>query len=134
MYLVHDTSLPYLGHRPHGMTNARAATKLGAISIHEKARRGGLGAVAPSCVIQLTNYCYSPAEIQQVASAANSGALSQGGLQALVSGFIDPGALSCFLAADPGAAPGGSGLTGWLGQNAGMVAIFAIAILALSKK
>lgn len=136
MYLVHDTSLPYLGHRPHGMTNPRAATHLGAWTIHEKARMGHLGAFSPADVAALSNACLSPTQIQQVVGASQSGALSDAGYQAIVSGFIDPGALSCFLAADPGAPAGspGSGLTGWLSQNAGMIAIFAIAVVALSKK
>ena len=136
MYLVHDTSLPYLGHRPHGMTAPRAATGLGALTIHEKARMGRLGAAGPADVSALANACLTPTQIQQVLSANQSGALSAGGYQAIVSGFIAPCALSCFLAADPGAPAGssGSGMTGWLSQNAGMLAIFAVAIIALSKK
>jgi hypothetical protein len=134
-YTVADTTNLYLGHRPHGMTDPRAATKLGAYTIHEKVRRGHLGAVSPSCVTQLLNYCYSPTQIQQVLGANQSGALSPGGYQAIVSGFIDPSSLSCFLAADPGAsAGGGSSLSAWLSQNAGMLAILTVAVVALSRK
>lgn len=44
-------------------------------------------------------------QIQQITSAHQSGALSDAGYQAIVSGFISPDDLVDFLAADPGAAP-----------------------------
>jgi len=44
-------------------------------------------------------------QIQQITSAHQSGALSDAGYQAIVSGFISPDELVDFLAADPGAAP-----------------------------
>lgn len=45
-------------------------------------------------------------QIQAIMSAHQSGALSDGGYQALVSGFVGPDALADFLAADPGAPEG----------------------------
>lgn len=52
----------------------------------------------------LANVGFSSAQISQILSAYQSGALSDGGYQALVSGFVDPSQLEDFLAADPGAA------------------------------
>jgi hypothetical protein len=46
---------------------------------------------------------FNSLQIQQIVQAHQSGALSDAGYQALVSGFISPDDLSDFLAADPGA-------------------------------
>lgn len=46
---------------------------------------------------------FNSAQIQQIMSAYQSGALSAGGYQALVSGFVSPDDLADFMAADPGA-------------------------------
>lgn len=46
---------------------------------------------------------FNSAQIQQIMSAHQSGALSDGGYQALVSGFVSPDDLADFMAADPGA-------------------------------
>lgn len=46
---------------------------------------------------------FNSLQIQQIMSAHQSGALSDGGYQALVSGYISPDDLAAFMAADPGA-------------------------------
>ena len=46
---------------------------------------------------------FNSLQIQQIQSAYASGALSDAGYQAIVSGFIPPDQLADFMAADPGA-------------------------------
>lgn len=46
---------------------------------------------------------FNSAQIQQITSAHQAGALSDGGYQALLSGFVGPNDLADFMAADPGA-------------------------------
>lgn len=54
-------------------------------------------------ILDLSNYGFSDTQINDVASAYDSGALSDSGLNQILSGNVSPGSLGDFMAADPGA-------------------------------
>lgn len=69
----------------------------------------GLGQPYSGDAQALASYGYSPDQITQVFAAHQSGALSDAGYNAIISGYVPPEQLAGFLDQDPGASAGGSG-------------------------
>lgn len=99
-YVNYSRPLSQIGFRPMRVTHPAQAAALSGIGSlgDDSATLAGLG--------------FSSAQISQILSAYQSGALSDGGYQALVSGFVDPSQLADFLAADPGATTTAAAATG----------------------
>src|SRR5215475_6320698 len=86
-------------HRPWSKVGFRL---IGATTPAHAAALSGIGSLGDD-TSTLANYGFTSAEIAQITSAHQSGALSDAGYQQLVSGTVDPSQLGDFLAADLGA-------------------------------
>lgn len=114
-----------------GMGQSHPFTRRGGWPLH------GLGDLNAD-VTAMANEGYTAAQIQQVVSAHTGGSLSDAGYNAIVSGFVSPSQLAAFLDQDPGQAPaasaggpGGNWGT-WIQQNAGMITLAVVAVVAFS--
>jgi hypothetical protein len=75
---------------------------LGATKPAHAAALSGIGSLGDDTTT-LIHLGFTSAQVAQINSAHESGALSDAGYNALISGFITPADLADFLAADPGA-------------------------------
>jgi hypothetical protein len=92
-YIVHARPMSQVGFRLMGATSPARAAAL-----------SGIGTLGDDTAT-LATIGFSQAQIAQILSAHQSGALSDASYQELVSGNVDPATLSDFLAADIGAPP-----------------------------
>lgn len=104
-YVNYSRPLSQIGFRPMRVTHPAHAAALSGI--------GSLGDDSAT----LSSIGFSSAQVAQILSAYQSGALSDAGYQQLVSGNVDPSNLADFLATDPGA-PDASGASGATGASA----------------
>lgn len=107
-----------MGLRRFGVTNPFGAAQLAGV---------------PEDGLALLSIGFTPAQVSQIFTAHASGALSDGGYQALVTGNVDPANLADLLAADPGyTGPAGPDWGTWIQQNAKWVGLGLIGFALLN--
>lgn len=134
-YVSYNRPLSKVGFRLFGATRPAEAAAMGGVgSLGDPAAwthpYTGLGALGDDAAT-LASIGFTAAQISQIMAAHQSGALSDGGYQALVSGYIAPNDLAAFLESDVGYT-GPTSTFSWFTESTLIPGIPNVATLAIA--